>query len=156
DLTDVNRFRPENPIVAFAGCEGRDQAELSEIKAYLRGMHRRALVWLLASALGALGTADAFSAARHKATSQDRKKVADAVHHKRVPPHGKRAVEVEHHKHVIEQPADRDAAAPLPPDLVAAKQAIELVRRGKPKDATALAASIGDPVAAKLVEWARL
>jgi len=142
--------------VAFAGCEGRDQAELSEVKGYLRGMHRRALVWLVASALGALGAADAFSAARHKPMSQDRKKVAEVAHHKRVSPHRKKAVEVEHHKHLIEQPADRDAAAPLPPDLAAAKQAIELVRRGKPKDATALAASISDPVAAKLVEWALL
>ena len=119
-------------------------------------MHRRALVWLVASALGALGAADAFSAARHKPMSQDRKKVAEVAHHKRVSPHRKKTVEVEHHKHLIEQPADRDAAAPLPPDLAAAKQAIELVRRGKPKDATALAASISDPVAAKLVEWALL
>jgi soluble lytic murein transglycosylase len=142
--------------VAFAGCEGRDQAKLSKVKYYLRGMHRRALVWLVASALAALGTADAFSAARHKPVSQDRKKVVEVVHHKRVSPHRKKAVEVEHHKHVIEQPADRDAAAPLPPDLATAKQAIELVRRGKPKDATALAASIRDPVAAKLVEWALL
>ena len=30
------------------------------------------------------------------------------------------------------------------------------MRRGKAKDATALAVSIGDPVAAKLIEWASL
>ena len=52
-------------------------------------------------------------------------------------------------------PIERPAAA-LPPDLAATKQAIELVRQHKSKDATALAASIGDPVAQKLVEWALL
>jgi soluble lytic murein transglycosylase len=125
----------------FAGGEGRDQAKLPDVEGYHRGVHRRALVWLLASALAVIGTADALSAARHKHVS----------------PHRKKAVEVEHHKHVIKQPAAGDAAAaPLPPVLAAAKQAIELVRRGKAKDATALAASIGDPVAAKLVEWTLL
>jgi hypothetical protein len=44
----------------------------------------------------------------------------------------------------------------LPPDLDAAKQAIALVRQRKSGEATALAASIGDPVAQKLVEWALL
>ena len=46
--------------------------------------------------------------------------------------------------------------AALPPDLAAAKQAIGLVRQRKSSEATALAASIGDPVAQKLVEWALL
>jgi soluble lytic murein transglycosylase len=46
--------------------------------------------------------------------------------------------------------------ASLPPDLAAAKQAIELVRQGKPGEATALARSIDDPVAQTLVEWALL
>jgi soluble lytic murein transglycosylase len=111
-------------------------------------MHRHALAWLLASALAVLGTADALSAARHKPASPHRKKAVELKHPK---------VEVAHHRHVIAQPSSGDvAAAPLPPDLAAAKQAIELVRRGKAKDATALAASIGDPVAAKLVEWASL
>jgi soluble lytic murein transglycosylase len=144
-------------------------------------------VWLLASALAVLGTAEAMSAARHKSESSDRKnaaeaelhkpgspdrkkdkKTADAEHHKSESSHpkkGKKAAEAErhkkaaevvHHRHVIHPPAGDGPAAPLSPDLAAAKQAIELVRHGKAKDATALAASIGDPVAAKLVEWARL
>jgi soluble lytic murein transglycosylase len=54
------------------------------------------------------------------------------------------------------QPAGDEAAAPLSLDLAAVKQAIELVRQGKAQDATALATSIDDPVAAKLIEWALL
>ena len=44
----------------------------------------------------------------------------------------------------------------LPPDLAAAKQAIELIRRGEWKDATALAATVEGPVARKIVEWTLL
>ena len=125
----------------FAGCESRFRIKLLEFEGHHRSMHRRALVCVLASALAVLGTADAWSAPRHKPVS----------------PHRKKTVEVPQHKHVIEQPTAEDGAAvPLPPDLAAAKLAIGLARRGKTKDATDLAASIGDPVAAKLVEWATL
>ena len=44
----------------------------------------------------------------------------------------------------------------LPPDLAVAKQAIELIRRGEWKDATALAATVKGPVARKIVEWTLL
>lgn len=40
-----------------------------------------------------------------------------------------------------------------PGDLVAVKQAIKLIRRGKTDEATSVEQTIGDPVAAKLVEW---
>jgi len=50
----------------------------------------------------------------------------------------------------IERPAS------LPPDLAAVKQAIELMRQRKPREATALATSIGDQLMQKLVEWALL
>jgi soluble lytic murein transglycosylase len=56
-----------------------------------------------------------------------------------------------------DQPASAEPAVKaLPPELDAAKQAIGLVRKGKSSEATALATSIGDPVAQKLVEWALL
>src|SRR4051794_20428774 len=45
------------------------------------------------------------------------------------------------------------AAAALTGDLAAVKQAIDLVRKGKTADATALKKSITDPVAQRLVEW---
>jgi soluble lytic murein transglycosylase len=49
-----------------------------------------------------------------------------------------------------------DTAAALPPDLAATKAAIELARQGKSGEATALAASAGNPLAPKIVEWALL
>jgi len=59
----------------------------------------------------------------------------------------------------IPLPKERPAAAdapPLPPDLAATKQAIDLARHSRLGGATAMAASISDPVARKLVEWALL
>jgi soluble lytic murein transglycosylase len=145
------------------------------------------LVWLLASALVTLGTADplsakprkhASSAARPKAASSaapanpaslaaptqaassdasakspsaHRKKAAARKKHKK--DHEK--VETKRPGHVID-PAAAGDAAPLPPALTTAKQAIALIRQGKTKDAAALAESIDDPVAAKLVQWVRL
>jgi soluble lytic murein transglycosylase len=121
---------------------------------------------LVASALAALGTADAFSAARPK-HPPDRGKAVEAKRQK----HGSTPVTKQGAARQnirdraggqvviplpIEKPAAKDATVPLPPDLAVAKQAIELVRQGKMQDATALAASIGDPAAAKLVEWALL
>ena len=127
---------------------------------------RRAVVWLLALAVAALGTADALAAPRHK----------------RVPAHPSKAAEAERHNHgsasdakrsaavrksvrnrtaravvpSIPLPIARPTAASLPPDLAATKQAIELVRQGKPSEATLIATTIGDPVAQKLVEWTLL
>jgi soluble lytic murein transglycosylase len=102
-------------------------------------MRRRALIGLLAATLAVLGTADAWSAARHKHPSHHRKK----------------AVEVKEHKHSSKKSAI-EPARPLPPELAAAKQAIELARRHKTKEATTLAAASSDPVVAKLVEWVLL
>jgi soluble lytic murein transglycosylase len=143
-----------------------------------RSTSRRALAWLLASALMALGTADPLSAKPRKPASvaapartasskpsssataekpvaTPRKKVAASARHK-----GKKAerdkLDMTRPKHVIARAMAGDAAAPLPPALAAAKQAVALIRQGKTKDATALADSIDDPVAAKLVQWARL
>ncbi len=119
-----------------AGCQARHRMNLREPEGYRKGIRRCALVWLLASTLAVVGTPDA--SARHKHVSQ----------------HCKKAVEVEQHKHRIDSAVER--TTPLPPNLAAAKQAIELVRRHKSNDATTLAASTGDPVVAKLVEWALL
>src|SRR5947199_3624477 len=52
-------------------------------------------------------------------------------------------------------PSTTPTAAPSP-DLGAVKQAFELLRRGKSGEATSLEASIHDPAAKKLVEWAIL
>jgi len=123
----------------------------------------RARVWLAASAVIALGTAAAFAVQSHKhAPTQPRKSVAQAEHHKgSLTPAAKRHVTArgsdrKSAAHTIPLPIARPAAADLPPDLVATKRAIELLRQGKPGEATVLAASISDAVAQKLVEWALL
>ncbi len=120
----------------YLACERRDRASLAKVAGSYRAIHRHALVWLLASVLAGLGTTD-LASARPKPAS----------------PHRKKALEEKHQKHPIKRPAALDPQVPLTPDLAATREAIELVRRGKAKDATALAASISDPAAAKLVEW---
>jgi soluble lytic murein transglycosylase len=161
------------------GCEGRKQAKGARIACYPGGIHARALVWVLASALVALGTADASSVARHKAAGSAHRKTAvahqkdkkttgahhkdkktavarqkDKAEHDRADEHDR--AELKRPRHVIDRSVVGDAAAPLPPDLAVAKQAIELIGQGKTKDATTLAASISDPLETKLVQWAEL
>src|ERR1700719_2486119 len=80
----------------FVGCEGRDAAKFPakfpDLEGDRRGMHRRPLVWLLASAMAVLGTAGVSSAERPKSGS-----ASSADHHKSAP-HPKKAGEAEHHK----------------------------------------------------------
>ena len=121
------------------------------------------LVWLFAFGLAALGTGDALSASRHKDIRAHRSKAAAVPGHKRgtaldAKRHAAAWRSEEPHEAVVgvPLPIERPAAASLPPDLGAAKQAIELIRKSKWKDAAVLAASIGDPAAQKLIEWALL
>ena len=121
------------------------------------------LVWLFAFGLAALGTGDALSASRHKDIRAHRSKAAAAAGHKRGT-----ALDAKRHTAALQSeesdeavarvplPIERPAGASLPTDLGVAKQAIELIRKSKLKDAAALAASISDPVAHKLIEWALL
>jgi soluble lytic murein transglycosylase len=120
----------------------------------------RARVWLLASAVVALATAGAVAAQHHKHMPTQPRKTAQAAHHKGGSAAKRSAVarrsERKSPASTIPLPIDRPAAADapaLPPDLAATKQAIELVRQRKLGEATALAASISDPAAQKLVEW---
>jgi soluble lytic murein transglycosylase len=124
------------------------------------------LTWLLGAAMAALGTAAAFPAPHHKPVPTHKSEAAAAQSHKRgSAPEAKRsaaAPEPRRTAHTIPLPIPRPAfgdpavVVALPPDIAAAKQAIELVRQHKPDEATRLAASIGDPVAQKLVEWVLL
>jgi peptidoglycan lytic transglycosylase len=118
-------------------------------------------VWLLASAMAALGAAGASSTPGHKDVPPHRSKAAKAEHHK----HGSASEAKRSERAVgprILLPSDQPTAGNLTSspqlsrDLAATKQAIELVRQRKFSDATRLAASISDPVAQKLVEWALL
>ena len=60
------------------------------------------------------------------------------------------------HAAVPSTPRPIEIPASLPPDLTAVKQAIELVRQRRPREATALATSIRDQLMQKLVEWVLL
>src|SRR5258708_34929673 len=53
----------------------------------------------------------------------------------------------------IDVPPPRAAAAPLSGDLAAVKNAIDLVRKAKSGEATAIKKTIDDPAAQKLVRW---
>ena len=130
------------------------------------------MVWLLASAVAVLGTEEAWPAAHHhhhvlthlKHAQVHRGKAAEARHYKHGSKHSKRYARLRQRKrhHVataslpsVFSPVARPADS-LPPDLAAVKQALELVRHHKAREATALARSFGDPTAQKLVEWALL
>jgi tetratricopeptide (TPR) repeat protein len=132
---------------------------------------RRALIWLLASAVAALGTDEAWPAPNHrhapnhlKHAQVHRSKTAEARHYRRASNHSKRYARLRQSKRryvartiarSVSSPVVRPAVS-LPPDLAVVKQALELVRQRRPREATALAMSINDPVGQKLVEWASL
>ena len=136
---------------------------------------------LFALAIVALGTPLAIAAASHKQASHKHlptqaRKAAETEHHANTEHHkgGRSARETKRSAggrpserkserksvHAVPLPMDRpaavDTAAALPHDLAATKQAIELARQSKVGEATALAATTGNPLAQKIVEWALL
>ncbi|MFZ0259062.1 MAG: transglycosylase SLT domain-containing protein [Pseudolabrys sp.] len=116
-----------------------------------------ALVWLLASAMLALGIAEASSTPRHKHVPPQRSKAAKAEHHKRgSAPETKRSERTVGPRIPLASDQSTAATLQLSPDLAATKQAIALVQQRRFADATTLAASISDRVAQKVVEWALL
>jgi soluble lytic murein transglycosylase len=157
-------------------------AALGRAKAHFTEPRRRhALIYLLASAIIVLTSADAFSNPGHKQVASHRNTAAKAENHKHRgatdASHRNKANKAENHKHRSGTEAKHSERAPgprtllardptsagdltpvpqLPPDLAAVKQAIRLIQQHKFSEATALAASINDPVAQKLVEWAYL
>ena len=134
-----------------------------------RGLARMrgcAPIWLFASAMIALSTAETAAAPSHKHVPTQARKTPEAEHHKTgSAADAKRSTATQQSEpkratHAVPLPIPRPAAANaaivLPPEMAATKQAIELVRQRKLDEATALAASIGDPLAQKLIEWALL
>jgi len=150
--------RVDSACVAVVGRGGNEPRQ--ELLARTRAL---TLVWLFAFGLPALATGDALSASRHKDIRAHRSKAAAAAGHKRGT-----ALDAKRHTAALQSeesdetvarvplPIERPAGASLPTDLGVAKQALELIRKSKLKDAAALAASISDPVAHKLIEWALL
>jgi peptidoglycan lytic transglycosylase len=119
----------------------------------------RPLFCFLMSALLAACSTGAIARANHK-SQQARKphEVSGARHHRhaahekaRHAKHGA-AKERESARPIAAPPANADAS-PLSPDLAAVKIAIDLARKAKTAEATAVQKTIGDPAARKLVEW---
>ncbi|HZC94580.1 MAG TPA: lytic transglycosylase domain-containing protein [Bradyrhizobium sp.] len=97
--------------------------------------------------------------ARSKSVPHPKKTdAASAERHPRKSAHGKSR----HPAHVaakrrktppVEAASQGPAAPPLTGDLAAVRQAIDLARKAKTGEATAIEKTIGDPAAQKLVEW---
>jgi soluble lytic murein transglycosylase len=141
-------------------------------------LRRRTLFYLLVSASIALPSVDAFSNPAHKQAASHPSKAVKAENHKhRVgtqASHRGKTAKAENHKHQSQTeakhseralgprillPRDPTSAAdsiPATPELAAINQAIRLIQQHKFSEATALTASINDPVAQKLVEWTYL
>jgi len=133
---------------------------------------RCALIGLLGAALIALGPAGELAAAGKKHVSAHKSTKAAAKNSKRgsTPDKERKAAQRRGGAQTVEEriplPPERPsteqaattepAAKALPPDLEKVKQAIGLVRKGKSSEAIALATSVGDPAAQKLVEWVLL
>jgi soluble lytic murein transglycosylase len=132
---------------------------------------------LLAMAMAVLGAAEALSAAGHQHGAPQKKKMVEAEHHKQSPTveakpskPSKPSEPAKPSEHPVEHavgprilpPGNRSTAEnappplPMPRNLAAVKQAIELVRQHQPSDAAAVAASVVDPVARKLLDWVLL
>src|SRR5262249_15938475 len=100
---------------------------------------------------------DAYSAATPKSASPHRSKTTKAAHQKHGTASKAKQAERAAGPRIPLQSDQSPAPAPqLSRDLLATKQAIELVRHRKFGEATTFAASINDPAARKLIEWALL
>jgi soluble lytic murein transglycosylase len=183
----ISRHTPESGRVGTihtseGNLDRHRVAALGRAKAHFTGpRRRRALIYLLASAIIPLISTDAFSNPAHKQVASHRNTAAKAENHKhRVAmdaSHRHKATKAENRKHPspseakhserapglrILLPSDQTSAGdvtpapPLRPDLAAVKQAIGLIQQRRFSEATATATSINDPVARKLVEWAYL
>ena len=144
-------------------------------------LRRCTLVYLLASAVIALASVDAFSKTTHKHAASHPSKAIKAENRKhRVGTQGShrnKTSKAENHKHESQTETKHSERAPGPrillprdpmstavstpatqlaPELAAIKQAIRLIQQHKFSEATGLTASINDPVAQKLVEWTYL
>ena len=119
----------------------------------------RPLTCLFALATLVAFSSDAVAAARHKQTHHAKKADAGRKHHAAHKTHkkSKRAAAAKRKSAKSTDTTDTSAPAatapPLTGDLAAVRQAIDLVRKSKTGEATAIGKTIGDPAAQKLVEW---
>jgi soluble lytic murein transglycosylase len=110
------------------------------------------LVGLAASAILLFGSSDALARKAHKhATSHHGKSAKTEQHHKK-----SKAVERAVGPRVLLSDDESTGSTQLSPELLAVKEAIASVRKGRFEDANAAARGIADPAARKLIEWATL
>ena len=120
----------------------------------------RPLTCLCALAMLTAFSSDAAAAARHKQTHHAKKAEAGPNHagrkhqaaHKKAR-HASTAAAARRKSTKSTDDAPAPTTAPLTGDLAAVRQAIDLVRKGKTGEATAIGKTIADPAAQKLVEW---
>ena len=172
-LEGWDRRRSGARVFFLDGCIGR-ATDVAECGASVRagGSRRRdpprsriichSLPWLLVAIIAAVSV-DAVASSRHKSVPTHRTKGTHEVaasHHK---VKSARREKKKTHEACPTSPvaapapaAIDPAIATLPADFRAAKQAIDLVRRRRSAEATAIERSIGDPVVQRLVEWVLL
>jgi peptidoglycan lytic transglycosylase len=120
----------------------------------------RPLTCLCALAMLTAFSSDGAAATRHKQAHHAKKADAGPKHagrkhqaaHKKAR-HASTAAAARRKSTKSTDDAPAVTAAPLTGDLAAVRQAIDLVRKGKTGEATAIGKTIADPAAQKLVEW---
>jgi peptidoglycan lytic transglycosylase len=116
----------------------------------------RPLTCLFALAMLTAFSSDAVAVARHKQSHHAKKSDAGRKHHA-AHKKGKHAAHAAAARRKsaksTDAPAPAATAVPLSGDLAAVRQGIDLARKGKTGEATAIGKTIGDPAAQKLVEW---
>jgi soluble lytic murein transglycosylase len=116
----------------------------------------RPLSCLLTLAVLATWSSDAIARAGHKHQAKKPHEAA-ARHHRsaalKKAGHAKHAAAKHERARSSDSPPPAADIAPLSGDLAAIRDAIDLARKGKTTDATAVQKTIGDPAARKLVEW---
>ena len=120
---------------------------------------RRVLVLLIASAMVTPAFGKGSSTPGHRHVPAHHSASSEAKHHPNGSAHKSEQSERAVRSRILperESAQDSAQASEVSPDLKATRQAIALVRHRKFSEATALAATIGDPIARKLVEWMML
>jgi soluble lytic murein transglycosylase len=119
----------------------------------------RPLSCFLTLAVFAVCSTDAVARAGHKHQHGKKSHEASGARHHRHAAlkkarHAKHIVAAQRKStHSSDAPPSGAEAAPLSGDLAGVKNAIDLARKAKTSEATAVQKTIGDPVARKLVEW---
>ena len=120
--------------------------------------HLRPLSFFLTLAALAICSTDAAARSPHKPQHAKKSHESSGVRHHRSAAlkkgkHTKHATAAQREATPIRDASPAADAPPLTGDLAAIRDAIDLTRKGKTSEATAIQKTIADPAASKLVEW---